>query len=72
MNPRILGVVLFVVGLTLLAFGLSATDSVANTLSEGFTGRYTDATMWYLIGGGVLLLAGASMGVFSKGRAATA
>lgn len=59
MNSKILGVVLLVAGLMLLAFGWNASDSVADSVSEGFTGRFTDKTMWYLIGGAILAVAGA-------------
>lgn len=58
MSPRILGIVLLVAGVLLLAFGLNASDSFADTVKEGVTGRYTDKTMWYLIGGGALAVGG--------------
>lgn len=58
-SRRILGLSLFALGLLLLWFGMHATESVADTLTEGVTGRYTDRTMWYLVGGGVLAVAGA-------------
>lgn len=58
MNSKILGVVLLVAGVCLLAFGWNASDSVADSVSEGFTGRFTDKTMWYLIGGAILTAAG--------------
>lgn len=61
MSPRILGIVILVVGLVLVAFGLNASDSVVDSVKENLTGRYTDKTMWYLIGGGVLAVAGALM-----------
>lgn len=63
MSPqRILGVVLLVVGVILLIVGLNASHSMADRLSNTFTGRFTEATTWYIIGGiasallGVLLL----------------
>lgn len=59
MTPRVLGIVLIVVGLALLVFGLNSTDSFADSVSEGVTGRFTDKTMWYLIGGGALAIGGA-------------
>jgi len=61
MSPRIIGIMLLVVGLALLGFGLNATDSVSDSVKEGFTGRYTDKTMWYLIGGGALAIGGAAL-----------
>lgn len=68
MSPRILGIVLLVVGLILLVFGLNATDSVADTVSEGFTGRFTDKTMWFLIGGAALAIGGAALAIRGGGR----
>ena len=69
MNPqRIFGLLLLVVGLVLLFFGLNATDSVADTLSEGFTGKYTDKTMWYIVGGAAMGLVGLGLLVAGRGR----
>jgi drug/metabolite transporter (DMT)-like permease len=61
MTPRILGIVLLVAGLVVLGFGLNATDSFADSVKEGVTGRYTDKTMWYLIGGGALAVGGLAL-----------
>ncbi len=61
MPSRTLGIVLLVVGLILLVFGFNATDSVADNVSEGFTGRFTDKTMWFLIGGAALAIGGLFM-----------
>lgn len=65
MTPyRIGGIVLLVLGAVLLIIGLNSSDSVADQVSETFTGRFTDSTMWYIIGGaglglmGLLLLVG--------------
>ena len=64
-GSRIIGVALLVVGAILLYFGLNATESVGEQVVEGVTGKFTDGTMWYLIGGAaagivglVMLLAG--------------
>ena len=67
MSPRILGIVLLIAGLILVAFGLNATDSVADSVKENFTGRYTDKTMWYLIG--VLAVAGGALALRGGRRA---
>ncbi|MCC9622491.1 DUF3185 family protein [Thalassospira sp. MA62] len=59
---RILGIVALVIGVGLLVTGYNASESAVDQLSETFLGRYTDETVWYLIGGvgatigGVLLL----------------
>lgn len=65
-SNKILGLVLLVVGVVLLVIGLNATDSVVDTVSEGFTGKYTDNTMWYIFGGIVAAVAGGGMLVFGS------
>lgn len=65
MSPqRILGVVLLVVGLILLYFGLNATESVGESVSEGLTGKYSDKTTWYIVGGAAAAVAGLVLGFF--------
>jgi drug/metabolite transporter (DMT)-like permease len=52
MTPnRILGAVLLVVGIVLLIVGVNASNSLADQVSETFTGRFTKGTTWYIIGG---------------------
>ncbi|MEX2476088.1 DUF3185 family protein [Marinobacter sp.] len=63
---KILGVVLLVVGVLLLFFGWQSSDSVGDQLSETFTGRFTDETMWYLIGGAAAVVAGAFLAFFKR------
>ena len=69
-SGRILGIVLLVVGVGLLIVGMNSSHSVADQVSNTFTGRFTQATTWYIVGGigagvgGVLMLAfGARKGV---------
>ena len=60
MNPqRIVGVVLLVVGVILLSVGINASHSLADQVSNTFTGRFTQATTWYIVGG----IASALLGV---------
>jgi hypothetical protein len=40
-----------VVGVIVFIVGLNASHSVADRLSDTFTGRFTEATTWYIIGG---------------------
>lgn len=69
MQPaRLVGAVILVVGVILLGFGINATDAPVDQLSETFTGRYTDRTMWYLIGGGVLAAAGILIAIMGGKR----
>jgi hypothetical protein len=58
---RIIGIALLVLGLVLLVFGFNATQSVGEEISEAFTGRFSDETMWYLIGGAVAAVLGLVM-----------
>lgn len=55
---RILGLVAIVVGVILLVFALNSTQTVTEKIVEGVTGRYTNYTMWYIIGGIVLIVGG--------------
>lgn len=60
-SQRLTGVVLLVVGVVLLTLGLRATDSVADRFSNFFTGHFTEATVWYIIGGVLAGVAGLGM-----------
>lgn len=71
-SRRVLGFVLLAVGIILVMFGLNASDSVTDTVKEGLTGRFTDKTMWYLVGGAGLAVAGAAMAFFGGQRARSA
>jgi hypothetical protein len=55
---RILGVVMLVVGVTLLIVGMNASHSAADQISNTFTGRFTRDTAWYIFGGGAVALFG--------------
>jgi Protein of unknown function (DUF3185) len=50
---------LLVVGIILLIYGASASDSIGSSFSRFFTGSPTDKTMWLLIGGAVATAVGA-------------
>ena len=60
-NSRIIGLVILAVGVTLLIFGINASHSVSERIVEGFTGRYTDQTTWYLMGGIAAIVGGAAV-----------
>lgn len=65
MSPqRIIGVALLVIGIVLLIVGLNASDSLADQVSQTFTGRLTKATTWYIIGGIGIGIAGLLMAAF--------
>lgn len=65
-SSKLVGIVLLVVGIALLYFGYQSSQSVGNQLTETVTGRFTDETMWYLIGGAAATAAGAFLTVFRK------
>lgn len=63
---KLIGVVLLVVGIILLYFGWQASQSMGGQLSETLTGRYSDQTMWYFIGGAAAVVAGGFLAVFKR------
>jgi len=68
---RIVGMVLLAVGVMLLIFGYNASQAVGEQIVEGFTGRFTNQTMWYLIGGVAAVVGGLGLTVWGGGRATT-
>jgi len=65
MTPqRFLGVLLLIGGVVLLVVGMNASHSMADQVSNTFTGRFTDHTTWYIIGGIVAGSAGLFMLLF--------
>jgi hypothetical protein len=61
MNQRIVGFVVMGVGVVLFIIGLNASDSIGDQMSNFFTGRYSDKTMWYMVGGGALAVGGLAL-----------
>lgn len=70
-SQRVLGLVLLGIGVILLIFGLNATESFADSVKEGVTGRYTDKTMWYIVGGAAAAIGGLALAFFGGGRKLT-
>lgn len=69
MNPKnVLGFVLLIVGAALLFFGVQSTGAFGEKIVHGVTGRYTDSTMTYLIGGGVCAVLGLALLFVGRGR----
>jgi uncharacterized membrane protein len=58
---KMIGIVLLVVGVIALYFGFNATNAPMEEVTEAFTGKYSDQTMLYLIGGAVAGIAGLVM-----------
>lgn len=65
-NQKLVGVVLLVVGAILLYFGYQSSQSVGGQITESLTGRFTDETMWFLVGGAAAVAAGGFMALFQK------
>lgn len=57
-SQKLVGLVLLVVGIILFYFGWQASQSIGEQLTETFTGRFSDETTWYLIGGAVAVVVG--------------
>ena len=69
MNAKnVLGFVLLIVGAILLFFGVQSTGAFGEKIVHGVTGRYTDNTMAYLIGGGVSAVLGLALLIFNRGK----
>ena len=65
-TTKIFGIVLLVVGVVLLFFGYQSSQAIGDQITEAFTGRFTDATMWYLLGGAAAVVAGVFLTFFKK------
>lgn len=55
---KIIGIALLVLGGVLIYFGINATEAPMEKLAESVTGKYSDETMYYLIGGGISAVLG--------------
>ena len=65
MSPqRIIGIVLLIIGVVVFIIGMNASHSVADQVSNTFTGRFTKDTIWYIVGGLALSLFGLLMTIF--------
>lgn len=57
-TQRIVGIILVVAGIVLFVIGVNASDSFADRWSNFFTGHFTDATVWYMVGGAAAAITG--------------
>ncbi len=64
---RIGGIVLLVIGIVLFCVGMNASNSMADQVKNTFTGRFTEATSWYIFGGLAMGLFGLLITVFGPG-----
>jgi len=65
-TTKLAALVLIVVGGGLLYFGYSASESALESVTETVTGRYSDGTTMYLIGGAACAVVGAGLLLFGK------
>jgi Protein of unknown function (DUF3185) len=67
-SQRVFGLVVLVLGLVIFFMGINATHSVADTVKEGVTGKFTDSTTWYILSGAALAVIGGAVAFFGGGR----
>jgi hypothetical protein len=63
---KLISLAIFVTGIVLVIYGVSASKSLSSDFSRFFTGSPTDKTIWLLIGGMVAILVG--LGGFLRGQ----
>lgn len=68
---RIIGIMLIIVGVILLVMGFNATESVADRMSNFFTGKFTESTIWFLILGAASTVGGILLTLFGGGKSIT-
>ena len=65
---KALGIALLIVGVILLVWGINASDSIGSEISETFTGKPTDKSIWMIVGGVVSGITGLGLLLFTGGR----
>lgn len=65
-TTKLAALVLIVVGGILLYFGYNASESALESVTEAVTGRYSDQTTLYLIGGAACAVVGVGLLLFGK------
>jgi hypothetical protein len=68
MNKAI-GLALLAVGIVLIIFGISASESFGSEVSRFFTGTPTDKSIWLFIGGVAATAVGAFVNFRNSGKA---
>lgn len=58
---RVLGILFLIVGIVLLVFGIKSTHAAGEQIARAVQGRFTQTTMWYIIGGIVLIVIGGGL-----------
>ena len=65
---RIIGLVVFAVGVVLLVFAYDSSNAPLEELSNTITGRYSDETMWYFVIGIAAAVGGGLLAAFGSRR----
>ena len=65
-TAKLAGLVLIVVGGILLYFGYNASETALESVTETVTGRFSDQTTLYLIGGAACAVVGVALLLFGK------
>ena len=63
---KLAGLVLVVVGCILLYFGYTASESALESVTQTVTGRFTEETTMYLVGGAACAVVGVGLLLFGK------
>ncbi len=63
---RILGISVLAAGIVCLYFGVNSSNAFVDQIAESATGRFTEHTMWYIIGGIAMIIGGGAL--FVRGR----
>ena len=58
-NP--IGLIVLIIGIVLLVYGFTATDSISSGFSKLFTGAPSDKAVWLIVAGAVVAIAGTAM-----------
>lgn len=56
---KIVSLAVLIIGIILLIYGISASESIGSDFSRLFTGKPTDKTVWLLLGGVLVTAIGA-------------
>jgi hypothetical protein len=64
--PKVLALVMLVVGLILLFMAYQSSQSLGDQVSEAITGRFTDSTVWLLILGAAAVAGSVGLLLFGK------
>lgn len=65
-STQIFGIVILVVGIIFLGFGLNSSQSVDEKVIEAVSGRHSEHTMWYIIGGIAMIIGGGALAFLNR------